>query len=85
MRLEASLTAKLYSPDIVVVVDANDTSLEHARRPGVDIAINQKTPGGMPSTFELSRKLVGLGGALANIVVHGQKVTIFLTSSRIVI
>ena len=31
---------------------------------------------GIPSTFDLCQKLVGPGGSLANIGVHGQKATL---------
>lgn len=45
--LAAMLTAKLYSPCPVVVIDIDNTRLEHARRLGADKTFNTKLPGSM--------------------------------------
>lgn len=95
--LAAMLTAKLYSPYPIVVIDIENTRLEHARRLGADKTINTKVSGaledlesfverkgfdsvveaaGTPASFDLCQKLVAPGGFLANVGVHGQKVTL---------
>ncbi|RHZ55341.1 hypothetical protein CDV55_101573 [Aspergillus turcosus] len=45
--LAAMLTAKLYTPSRVVVIDIDDTRLGHAKRLGADEVINPNAPGAM--------------------------------------
>lgn len=52
--LAAMLTAKFYTPSRIVVIDINDTRLEHAKRLGADEVINSDTPGAMELLDEAS-------------------------------
>lgn len=88
------LTAKLYSPGLVVMVDVDEARLEQARAMGAQ-TVNSKTAGandtldrltdgqgfdavieavGIPATFQMAQELVAVGGTIANVGVHGQKV-----------
>ena len=97
--LAALLTAQLYSPAEILVIDLDDNRLEVAKRFGATAAINStdgkardtvmKLTGGrgvdtaieavgLPATFELCTSLIAPGGIIANIGVHGVKVTLHL-------
>lgn len=52
--LAALLSAKLYTPAKVVVIDKDETRLDHARRIGVDHAINPDTPDLMKTLHEVT-------------------------------
>jgi alcohol dehydrogenase len=54
---------------------AADTVMKLTAKRGVDTAIEAV---GIPATFELCEKLVTAGGTIANIGVHGQKVSLHL-------
>ncbi len=97
--LAALLTAQLYSPAEIIMIDLDDNRLEVARKfgatqiinsadgkaadkvmaltgkRGVDTAIEAV---GIPATFELCENIVGPGGTIANIGVHGVKVDLHL-------
>lgn len=94
------LTAQLYSPATLVMVDVDDARLEQARAMGAQ-PVNSKTPDakavldrmtdgqgfdsvieavGIPATFEVAQELVAVGGSIANVGVHGQKVDLHLES-----
>ncbi|HEY0252149.1 MAG TPA: zinc-dependent alcohol dehydrogenase family protein [Kofleriaceae bacterium] len=97
--LAALLTAQLYSPADIFVIDVDANRLEVAKQfgatgvidssrgnardvvmrlaggRGVDTAIEAV---GLPSTFELCESIVAPGGILANIGVHGIKVSLHL-------
>ncbi|EAW13294.1 zinc-dependent alcohol dehydrogenase family protein [Aspergillus clavatus NRRL 1] len=45
--LSALMTAKLYTPSLIVVVDQSDTRLGHAKRLGADETVNPQEPGAM--------------------------------------
>ena len=97
--LAALLTAQLYSPAEIIMIDLDDNRLEMARTFGATQTINSSdgkavervkalTEGrgvdtaieavGVPATFELCEEIVGPGGVIANIGVHGQKVELHL-------
>ena len=97
--LAALLTAQLYSPAQIIMIDLDDNRLEVARRFGATQTINSTdgkaaetvkalTEGrgvdaaieavGVPATFQLCQDLVGPGGVIANIGVHGQKAELHL-------
>ena len=94
------LTAQLYSPATLVMVDVDDARLEQARAMGAQ-PLNSKAPDakavldrmtdgqgfdsvieavGIPATFEVAQELVAVGGSIANVGVHGQKVDLHLES-----
>src|SRR6202050_2478945 len=97
--LAALLTAQLYSPAEIIMIDLDDNRLEVARKfgatqtinsadgkaadkvmsltgkRGVDTAIEAV---GIPATFELCENIIGPGGTIANIGVHGVKVDLHL-------
>jgi alcohol dehydrogenase len=97
--LAALLTAQLYSPAEIIMVDLDDYRLEVARKFGATQTINS-TDGkaaetimvltgkrgvdtaieavGIPATFELCESIIGPGGTIANIGVHGVKVDLHL-------
>jgi alcohol dehydrogenase len=97
--LAALLTAQLYSPAEIIMIDLDDNRLEIARRFGATHTINSGhgkaietvmalTDGrgvdtaieavGVPATFQLCEQLVGPGGVIANIGVHGKPVELHL-------
>ncbi|CAN5295558.1 zinc-dependent alcohol dehydrogenase family protein [soil metagenome] len=97
--LAALLTAQLYSPAEIIMIDLDDNRLETARRFGATHTINSGhgkatetvmalTGGrgvdtaieavGIPATFQLCEDLVGPGGVIANIGVHGKPVELHL-------
>ena len=97
--LAAVMTAKLYTPATIVVIDVADKRLELAKRFGADVTINNGTEDavarimeltegfgadvaieavGVPETFELCTEIVGSGGTVANIGVHGHPATLHL-------
>lgn len=97
--LAALLTAQLYSPSEIIMVDLDENRLEVARgfgatqavsskdgkaverimalthKKGVDVAIEAV---GIPATFEICQDIVGAGGHIANIGVHGKPVSLKL-------
>lgn len=99
--LATLLTAQLYAPAMLIVIDLIESRLDVARQfgathtldnrdgtaagkvkaltggRGVDTAIEAV---GVPATFELCQDLVGAGGIIANIGVHGRKVDLHLES-----
>ncbi len=97
--LAALITAQLYSPAEIIMIDLDDHRLEVAKTFGATTVINssngkaadavmKQTAGrgvdtaieavGIPATFELCASLVAPGGHVANIGVHGTKVTLHL-------
>jgi alcohol dehydrogenase len=97
--LATLLTAQLYSPAEIFMIDLDDNRLRFARQFGATQTINSDdgtaaekvkslTSGrgvdtaieavGLPATFQLCQDLIGPGGVLANIGVHGQKVELHL-------
>jgi len=97
--LAALLTAQLYSPAEIIMIDLDDARLAVARQFGATHTINNAdgkaaetvkalTAGrgvdtaieavGVPATFLLCQDLVGPGGIIANIGVHGQKADLHL-------
>jgi alcohol dehydrogenase len=100
--LAALLTAQLYSPSTIMMIDRDDKRLEVARKMGATHTVNPdgerrnikeltkeyhgEIDGfdvvieavGLPATFEACQQLVGLGGSIANVGVHGIKVDLHL-------
>ncbi len=97
--LAALLTAQLYSPAEIIMVDLDDNRLDIARKFGATRTVNSKDGKaadavmamtgkrgvdtaieavGIPATFELCEQIIGPGGTLANIGVHGAKVDLHL-------
>lgn len=98
--LAALLTAQLYSPSTLAVIDKDPKRLEVAKRMGATHTFNPdkgdikeqtkelhgEVDGfdvvieavGFPATFEACQKLVGKGGSIANVGVHGAKVDLHL-------
>jgi alcohol dehydrogenase len=97
--LAVLLTAQLYSPAQIIMIDLDDNRLAAAQQFGATRTINSAdekavetvkalTQGrgvdtaieavGVPATFQLCEELVGPGGIIANIGVHGQKVDLHL-------
>lgn len=94
--LAALLTAQLYSPSVIVVIDKDEGRLNVAKKMGATHTVNpdrgdireqtQEHFGemdgfdvvieavGVPQTFQTCQDLVGKGGAIANVGVHGSKV-----------
>ena len=91
--LATLLTAQLYSPSQIIMIDLDDNRLEIARKFGATHVFNSSsgdtaskvmalTAGrgvdtaieavGIPATFLLCQNIVGPGGIVANIGVHGQ-------------
>src|SRR6476619_4860328 len=60
--LATIMTAKLYTPARIVVIDLADARLERAREFGADITINNGTEDAVAAVFELTR---GLGADVA--------------------
>jgi alcohol dehydrogenase len=97
--LAALLTAQLYSPAEIIMIDLDNHRLAIARQFGATRTINSAdgkaaetvkalTGGrgvdaaieavGVQATFQLCEELVGAGGVIANIGVHGQMVDLHL-------
>jgi alcohol dehydrogenase len=97
--LAALLTAQLYSPARIILIDLDANRLDVARRFGATDTVNSgdgkameavmKMTGGMgvdtaieavgiPATFELCEQIIAPGGTIANIGVHGTKVSLHL-------
>lgn len=100
--LAALLTAQLYSPAEIIVIDIDKNRLAMARKFGAThtidsadgnaaAAVTKLTAGrgvdtaieavGIPVTFELCEAIIGPGGVIANVGVHGQKVDLHLERS----
>ncbi|KAH7379672.1 chaperonin 10-like protein [Cadophora sp. MPI-SDFR-AT-0126] len=82
--LAALLTTQLHSPSIIVMVDKDEATKEHhGEIDGFDVVIEAV---GVPATFTVltfyvesaCQDLVGKGGAIANVGVHGAKVDLRL-------
>lgn len=92
------LTAKLYTPALIVMVDRDEARLATARQLGAQ-TVQADTDGareqlleltggqgfdsvieavGIAPTFELAQELVGIGGRIANVGVHGKKADLHL-------
>jgi alcohol dehydrogenase len=93
------LTALLYDPAEIIMIDLDDNRLKLAKafgakhiinnadentlqkvmhftkNKGVDVAIEAV---GLPRAFELCEKIIGVGGHIANIGVHGKSVVLHL-------
>lgn len=95
--LAALLTAQLYSPGLIIVVDFDENRLAIARElgahatatpPEAEKVVLELTEGrgcdavlevvGIPQTFHQCQELVGAGGVIANVGVHGTKVDLHL-------
>jgi len=97
--IAALLTARLYTPALIVMVDLDETRLATARKLGAHATVNSASSDaerqlmnltddqgfdsvieavGIPATFALCQKLVGIGGRIANVGVHGTKVDLHL-------
>jgi alcohol dehydrogenase len=97
--LAALLTAQLYSPSRIIMIDLDDGRLDVAKSFGATDVVNSGqldaaaaimalTGGigvdtaieavGVPATFELCEAIVGPGGVIANIGVHGAQVALHL-------
>ncbi|KAJ5224962.1 hypothetical protein N7468_006187 [Penicillium chermesinum] len=93
------LTARLFTPSLIVMVDLDDARLQTARKLGAHHTVNSSAPDakqklldltngdgydsvievvGIPATFKLCQELVGVGGRIANVGVHGTKVDLHL-------
>jgi alcohol dehydrogenase len=97
--LATLMTARLYSPSEIIMIDIDANRLEVAQglgatrlidssdgkavqrvmeltaQKGVDVAIEAV---GIPSTFDICQDIVGAGGHIANIGVHGKSVELKL-------
>lgn len=97
--LAALLTAQIYAPAEIMVIDRDDSRLEVARNlgatnlinstdgkaverimamtggRGVDVAIEAV---GLPATFGICQGIIGVGGHIANVGVHGKSVPLHL-------
>jgi alcohol dehydrogenase len=97
--LAALLTAQLYTPSEIIMIDPDDNRLAVSKKLGATRTINNKKENaiekvkeltgkkgvdtvieavGIPETFELCQALVGPGGRIANIGVHGKSVDLHL-------
>ncbi|KAH9939167.1 theronine dehydrogenase [Amylocystis lapponica] len=98
--LSALMTAQLYSPSTLIMLDLDPARLAVAQRlgathivqsgPGKDPAaeVMRLTGGrgvdtaieavGVPATFGLCQDIIGVGGTIANVGVHGSKVDLHL-------
>lgn len=95
--LAALLTAQLYSPGLIIVIDYDENRLKLARElgahatatpPQAEETVMRLTEGrgcdavlevvGIPQTFHQCQELVGPGGTIANVGVHGTKVDLHL-------
>ncbi len=55
--------------------NAVEKIMRHTKRKGVDVAIEAV---GIPATFELCESIIGAGGHIANVGVHGKSVSLHL-------
>jgi alcohol dehydrogenase len=97
--LAALMTAQLYSPAVIVVVDLDDFRLEIAKSLGATAVFNSSDGDvvaavrkmthdrgvdtaieavGHPETFAICERVIGPGGTVANIGVHGTSVPLHL-------
>ncbi len=97
--LAALITAQLYTPSKIIMIDPDDNRLAVSMKLGATHTINNKKENaiekvkeitwkkgvdtvieavGIPETFELCQSLVGPGGRIANIGVHGKTVDLHL-------
>jgi alcohol dehydrogenase len=97
--LAALLTARFYSPSLLILIDQDDNRLQVARAFGATHTINFKnekveerikalTDGngvdvaieavGSPGSFDTCQSIIGAGGRIANIGVHGKPVELHL-------
>ncbi len=97
--LAALLTAQLYTPARIIMIDLDDNRLAIAKRFGATETVNsadgnaaatvmQMTENrgvdtaieavGVPATFELCEQIIGPGGVIANVGVHGKPVALHL-------
>lgn len=97
----ALLTAQLFSPSRIFVIDMDENRLSVAKQLGasevvnsakgdVGVRVSQLTDGrgvdvaieavGVPAAIELCQTIIGAGGRIANIGVHGKPVTLHLES-----
>lgn len=99
--LASLLTAQLYSPSVIVVLDKDKNRLAVAKRMGATHTVDVSGGGdvkeltreqhgeidgfdvvveavGAPAAFETCQELVGKGGSIANVGVHGQKVDLHM-------
>jgi alcohol dehydrogenase len=97
--LAALLTAQLYSPARIIMIDLDDNRLEVAKRFGATEIVNSSDGNaasvvmrmtenrgvdtaieavGIPATFELCEQIIGPGGVIANVGVHGKPVALHL-------
>lgn len=97
--LAALLTAQLYSPSAIIMIDLDDNRLAVGKRFGATASVNSAagdaalqvmklTDGrgvdtaieavGIAATFELCQEIVGAGGTIANVGVHGVKADLHL-------
>ncbi|KAJ5929883.1 hypothetical protein N7454_006833 [Penicillium verhagenii] len=93
------LTALLYTPSLIVMVDLDHVRLATAEKLGAHATVNSSAPDvqqqlmtltdgygfdavieavGVPATFALCQEIVGVGGRIANVGVHGTKVDLHL-------
>jgi len=96
--LAVLLTAQLYSPSTIVMIDKDEGRLKVAKKMGATHVVNPENGKGslkeltkehhgeidgfdvvveavgIPATFAACQELVGKGGAIANVGVHGAKV-----------
>ncbi len=97
--LSAMLTAGLYSPSQLILIDIDDHRLEVAKQLGATAVVNNRDGKGaaavmrltsergvdtaieavgVAATFKLCEDIVGAGGVIANVGVHGAKVDLHL-------
>ena len=97
--LAVLLTAQLYSPDAIFMVDLDDKRLAVAKQFGATALVNatdghaahrvmEMTEGagvdvaieavGQPVTFDICQAIVGAGGRIANVGVHGRPVQLHM-------
>ncbi|CAI7618989.1 unnamed protein product [Penicillium pancosmium] len=98
--IAALLTAKLYSPALIVMVDRDEARLATARELGAETVQADENEEearekllnltedqgfdsvieavGIPQTFALAQELVGIGGRIANVGVHGKQAALHL-------
>ncbi|KAJ5565477.1 hypothetical protein N7513_001719 [Penicillium frequentans] len=97
--MAALLTARLYTPSLIVMVDLDHGRLTTARKLGAHATVDSSAPDaqqqlmgltdglgfdsvieavGIPATFQLCQEIIGVGGRIANVGVHGTKVDLHL-------